>query len=382
MRILTSFSKNGAFWVKAYNRSMHIVIDARTGDGTGISRYSLNLVRELEKLPADYRFTVLLRTVDYPKWKPHDERFTKKFAPYKHYSLGEQFGLLRMLYSLKPDLVHFTAFNAPVLYFGKRVFTIHDLTLLHFKNIRNSLSHKIIYPIKYWTMRFILRCSVMRSKAIIVPSEYVKQDVLNHWKHGIAAEKITVTPEAVEDHTGDKKQPRPIKSDYLLYVGATYPHKNVEVLAKSYERLREANPDLKLIVIGKKDYWQERLKQQYPNITFPGYLPYEKLVAYYQNASLFVFPSLSEGFGLPPLEAMAFGAPVLSSNRTAIPEACGDAAEYFDPHSPKDLADKADTLLKDPERRAEMSKAGKEQVKKFSWKKMAEQTLGVYKKVL
>lgn len=365
---------------------MHIVIDARTGDGTGISRYSLNLVKELEKLPADYRFTVLLGPVDYPKWKPHDERFTKKFAPYKHYSLGEQFGLLRMLYSLKPDLVHFTAFNAPVLYFGKRIFTIHDLTLIHFKNIRNSLSHKIIYPIKYWTMRFILRCSVLRSAAIIVPSEYVKQDVLTHWKKSrlgaLTPEKITVTPEAVEDHTGDKKHPRPIKNDYLLYVGATYPHKNVGVLAKGYERLRETNPDLKLVVIGKKDYWQEKLQNENPSATFPGYLPYEKLVAYYQHASLFVFPSLSEGFGLPPLEAMAFGAPVLSSNRTAIPEACGDAAEYFDPRSPKDLADKAQDLLADPERRAEMIKAGKEQVKKFSWKKMAKQTLDVYLKAL
>lgn len=359
------------------------MIDARTGDGTGISRYSLNLVRELEKLPADYRFTVLLGSIDFPKWKPHDQRFTKILAPYKHYSLSEQLGLARLLYSLKPDLVHFTAFNAPVLYFGKRIFTIHDLTLIHFKNIRNSLVHKLIYPIKYWVMRFILRCAVMRSTAIITPSEYVRQDILNHWKKSwfrrINPSKITVTPEAVEDHTGDKKQPRPIKNDYLLYVGAAYPHKNLDVLGKGYERLLETHPDLRLVVIGKQDYWQAALKAENPKVSFPGYLPYEKLVGYYQHASLFVFPSLSEGFGLPPLEAMAFGAPVLSSNRTAIPEACGDAAEYFDPHSAKDLADKAEKLLNDPEKRAEMSKLGKEQVKKFSWKKMAQQTLEVYK---
>lgn len=365
---------------------MHIVIDARTGDGTGISRYSLNLVRELEKLPADYRFTVLLGPVDFPKWKPHDQRFTKILAPYKHYSLGEQVGLLRLLYSLKPDLVHFTAFNAPVLYFGKRIFTIHDLTLIHFKNIRSSWTHKLIYPVKYWIMRFILRCSVMRSVAIIAPSEYVRQDILTHWKKSwlgrITANKITVTPEAVEDHTGDKKQPRPIKEEYLLYVGAAYPHKNLDVLAKGYARLRESHPDLKLVVIGKEDYWKKKLKNENANITPLGYLPYEKLVAYYQHASLFVFPSLSEGFGLPPLEAMAFGAPVLSSNRTAIPEACGEAAEYFDPHSPKDLADKAEELLGNPKRRAQMSKLGKEQVKKFSWKKMAQQTLEVYKESL
>lgn len=365
---------------------MHIVIDARTGDGTGVSRYSLNLVRELEKLPADYRFTVLLGPIDFPKWKPHDQRFTKLLTPYKHYSLGEQLGLARLLYSLKPDLVHFTAFNAPVLYFGKRVFTIHDLTLIHFKNIRNSLLHRLIYPIKYWAMRFILRCSVLRSSAIMVPSEYVRQDILNHWKKSLFRKlttgKITVTPEAVEDHTGDKKQSRPIKEDYLLYVGATYPHKNLDVLAKGYDRLRENHPDLKLVVIGKQDYWRDKLKAANPTITFPGYLPYEKLVAYYQHASLFVFPSLSEGFGLPPLEAMAFGAPVLSSNRTAIPEACGDAAVYFDPRSAKDLADKADELLKNPKKRLDMSKAGKEQVKKFSWKKMAQQTLRVYQDTL
>lgn len=365
---------------------MHIVIDARTGDGTGISRYSLNLVRELEKLPADYRFTVLLGPIDFPKWKPHDQRFTKLLAPYKHYSLGEQFGLLRLLYSLKPDLVHFTAFNAPVLYFGKRIFTIHDLTLVHFKNIRSSVVHRLIYPVKYWMMRFILRCSVMRSVAIITPSEYVRQDILNHWKKSwlgrITPKKITVTPEAVEDHTGDKKQPRPIKQDYLLYIGAAYVHKNLDVLANAYNRLQESKPDLKLVVIGKQDYWQKKLKTENPGIVFPGYLPYDKLVAYYQHASLFVFPSLSEGFGLPPLEAMAFGAPVLTSNRTSIPEACGEAAEYFDPRSPKDLADKVEELLSNPEKRAEMSKLGKEQVKKFSWKKMAQQTLEVYKNSL
>lgn len=365
---------------------MHIVIDARTGDGTGISRYSLNLVRELEKLPADYRFTVLLGPIDFPKWKPHDQRFKKILAPYKHYSLGEQLGLLRLLYSLKPDLVHFTAFNAPVLYFGKRIFTIHDLTLIHFKNIRNSTLHKLIYPIKYWVMRFILRCSVMRSDALIVPSEYVRQDIMAHWKKSIfrkiVVHKITVTPEAAEDHNGNKKQPRPIKNEYLLYVGAAYPHKNLDILAKGYDRLIEHRPDLKLVIVGKQDYWKKKLKTDYPNITLLDYLPYDKLIAYYQHASLFVFPSLSEGFGLPPLEAMAFGAPVLSSNRTAIPEACGDAAEYFDPHSAKDLADKAEGLLNDPERRAEMTKLGKEQVKKFSWKKMAQQTLDVYKKAI
>lgn len=365
---------------------MHIVIDARTGDGTGISRYSLNLVRELEKLPADYRFTVLLGPIDFPKWKPHDERFTKLFAPYKHYSLGEQFGLLRLLYSLKPDLVHFTSFNAPVLYFGKRIFTIHDLTLVHFRNIRGSLKHKIIYPIKYWAMRFVLRCAIMQSNALITDSQYVKQDILVTWGkgllHPVQPEKITVTPLAVETYEGAKTQPRPIKEDYLLYVGAAYPHKNLDVLAKGYERLKETHPDLKLVVIGKQDYWQKKLGGENKSITFPGYLPYEKLVAYYQSASLFVFPSLSEGFGLPPLEAMAYGAPVLSSNRTSIPEACGDAAEYFDPHSPKDLADKAEALLADPERRKEMIRLGKEQVKKFSWKKMAQQTLEVYNKSL
>lgn len=365
---------------------MHIVIDARTGDGTGISRYSLNLVRELEKLPADYRFTVLLGPIDFPKWKPHDQRFKKILAPYIHYSFGEQLGLLRLLYSLKPDLVHFTAFNAPLLYFGKRVFTIHDLTLIHFRNVRNSWTHKLIYPVRYWAMRLALRCAVMRSSAIITPSEYVRQDILNHWKNSwfrkLDPEKISVTPEAVEDHTGDKKQPRPIKDDYLLYVGAVYPHKNIEVLAKGYERLRESRPDLKLVLIGKKDYWRDELAKNYPGINFPGYLPYEKLVAYYQHASLFVFPSLSEGFGLTPLEAMAFGAPVLSSNRTAIPEACGEAAEYFNPRSPKDLADAAANLLDDPKHRTEMIKLGKEQVKKFSWGKMAAQTLEVYKKSL
>lgn len=364
---------------------MHIVIDARTGDGTGISRYSLNLVRELEKLPADYRFTVLLGPIDFPKWKPHDQRFKKILTPYKFYSLGEQLGLARLLYSLKPDLVHFTAFNAPVLYFGKRIFTIHDLTLIHFKNIRNGLKHRLIYPIKYWGMRFILRCSIMRSSALITDSEYVRQDILSTWSKSRAGrvmpEKIITIPLAAE--TGSHpKQPRPIKEDYLLYVGAAYPHKNLYVLAKGYERLRETHPDLKLVVIGKQDYWQAKLKSENPGISFPGYLSNEKLAAYYQHASLFVFPSLSEGFGLPPLEAMAYGAPVLTSNRTAIPEACGEAAEYFDPHSSKDLADKVETLLTDPARREEMIQLGKDQVKKFSWKKMAQQTLEVYREVL
>jgi glycosyltransferase involved in cell wall biosynthesis len=150
---------------------------------------------------------------------------------------------------------------------------------------------------------------------------------------------------------------------YILYVGNNYPHKNLERLKLACEKIR-----------------QDGLK--YSLILITGFISEQKLDDLYKNASLFVFPSLYEGFGLPPLEAMKRGLPVVSSNASCMPEILGDAVLYFDPLNLDDMTEKIKNALRDRELREELTKKGLEQIKKYSWPKMAQETLLIYKKII
>ena len=175
---------------------------------------------------------------------------------------------------------------------------------------------------------------------------------------------------------------------YLLYVGNAYPHKNLERLILAFKKLVDDGLDYQLVLVGGEDYFYRKLKLKIENwklkikdgIIFAGFMSDDDLDALYRNASLYVFPSLYEGFGLPPLEAMARGVPVVSSNATCLPEILGDAAFYFNPLDIDDMARVIkETLSSDRARKALIQK-GFEQIKKYSWRKMAEETLKLYSK--
>jgi glycosyltransferase involved in cell wall biosynthesis len=204
-----------------------------------------------------------------------------------------------------------------------------------------------------------------------------------------ATHKLAVTYEASEPPLSKPgAHPVGVEGDFLLYVGTAFPHKNLDTLIKSLDRLNETFPKLKLVLTGKKEIHYEELEvwaQDRPsreNIIFTGFVSDESLKWLYEHCKAYVFPSLSEGFGLPALEAMSYGAPVIASDASCIPEVLGTAAYYFNARSEKDIASKVTDVLKGKKLREKLIAGDKEQVKKYSWERMAQETLVIYKSSL
>jgi glycosyltransferase involved in cell wall biosynthesis len=235
--------------------------------------------------------------------------------------------------------------------------------------------------------RYLLWSAHRHATKILVPTEYVKDAVYKY--HLFTRRKIVVTLEAGDPPMSVKeKRPENAPEKFILYVGSAFPHKNLERLVSAYNLLKETHADLKLVLVGKQEYHSKQLQKWAKReslsdgIIFTGFVPDEELKWYYKNAEAYVFASLSEGFGLPGLEAMVNSCPVASSNATCIPEVLGDAAHYFDPEDVHDMATKIDELISNNKLAENLIEKGHRQAKKFSWERMAEQTLAVYKQIL
>lgn len=364
----------------------HIVIDARIRRAS-TGRYVDRLIKHLQNIDTFHRYTVLVQPDD--DWKPTASNFTALPCPFAQFSLNplDQLRFTFQLRSLKPDLVHFTMTQQPLPYFGKIVTTTHDLTMLNF--VRRGPTPIPIFKIKMGLYRFMLRWSHMKSDKIIVPTAYVGKDLASYQPS--TNHKIVVTYEASEPPLKvASKRPKQVEAhdQFIMYVGTAFPHKNLEKLVDAFDILNAKYPDLKLILVGKKEAHYQELEQKvasHPsagNIIITGFLSDQELKWLYQNCRAYVFASLSEGFGLPGLEAMAHNAPVVSSDASCLPEVYGDAAHYFDATSPEDIALKTEEVLGSIKLRNKLMKAGQEQIKKYSWRHMAEETLAVYKEVL
>ncbi|HVS58461.1 MAG TPA: glycosyltransferase family 1 protein, partial [Candidatus Saccharimonadales bacterium] len=225
-----------------------------------------------------------------------------------------------------------------------------------------------------------------KSSTVIVPSEFVKLDVAK-FAH-VNPDKIVVTHESA-DAIPDKSEPVAglEKVPFIMYVGRPLPHKNLPRLIEAFKLLKKDRPDLKLVLGGKKDVLYESIeravnRQGLKDVVFTGFVSEGQLRWLYEHCQAYVFPSLSEGFGLPALEAMQHGAPVVSSNATCLPEIYGEAAQYFDPLDVNAMALAIGKVLGNPELRDTLIAAGKARVKDYSWQRMAEQTLAIYEKAL
>lgn len=200
--------------------------------------------------------------------------------------------------------------------------------------------------------------------------------------------KITVTYEAADKITDSTEPIAQLQGQpYIMYIGRPQPHKNLQRLIEAFKVLQASYPDLKLVLAGKKDLLYTRYadmvqRESIPNVFFTGFVSEGQLRWLYENCQAYVFPSLSEGFGLPALEAMVHGAPVVSSNATCLPEVYGDAAHYFDPLDVQDMAAKISEVLNTPDLRQDLIHKGRERAAGYSWRRMAEQTLAVYNSVL
>lgn len=359
-----------------------IVIDARKiKSSTG--RYAFELVTNLEAIDHTNHYKIVVLPGDVGYYKPTNPNFEVVVADYAHYSFGEQLGFARFLRRLKPDLVHFYMPQQPLMFTRPAVTTVHDLNLL---NITNNDMGRAELAIKKRIFAFLLRRVAHRSAYIITPTQYTK-DGLVQWAH-IPPKKVTVTYEGVYKLT--KVQAVPGEFDhvpFIVFLGRGEPYKNNRGLIEAHQLLLKQHPDLRLAIIGAIDDLRQAdidwVKEKgYKHVHFLGFLPDEQAAWLYRRAKAFVLPSFMEGFGLPALEAMAQGTPIVSTNTTCSPEVYGDAAHYFDPHNAADMARAINDVLKNPKLRAKLLQNGKQQVAQYSWRRMAEQTLHIYQQVL
>ncbi|MFI5492944.1 glycosyltransferase family 4 protein [Actinoplanes sp. NPDC051859] len=366
---------------------MKIVIDGRMLSWTGIGRYTQALLEGLEAIDQSNDYVVLMRRADWAKWEPQQSNFRRVECNIEPYSLAEQTTLPRVLRGLAPDVVHLVTPNAAARYRGRKVVTVHDLTLLDFDTSRGSLSRRLAAKLKRFPFRLILLMQVATATRIVTVSGYVREQLVKRFR--IERTKISAIWNAADSadltQAAEESVPGLAKSDsVLLYVGNYYPYKNVRVLIEALSVVVQTRPDVKVVLAGKADEFKDDLLalaeklHVADRIILPGFVTDGQLTWLYRNSSMYVYPSLSEGFGLQGLEAMAQGLPVLSSTATCLPEVYGDAALYFDPHRSEDLAQKIVDLLERPELSTELVAKGRERLAMFSWRATAEATHQAY----
>jgi len=374
-----------------------IGIDARFfgPKAKGLGRYTQRLIEELEKADDQNEYLIFLRQENFNEYQPQNSRFKKILADWRWYSLAEQLFFPWQLYCYKIDLMHFTHFNAPLFYRRPMVITVHDLILQRFSTAKNTLFGRLKYFFKNIGYKIIIRLVLARAKKIIAVSRFVKNDIIKSFS--IKPDKISVIYEGAPGVINNQQstinnqiilERYVIRKPYLLYVGNAYPHKNLLRLTEAFKILRQVgHPGLQLVLVGGEDYFYKKLKQENCDergvcfgggVIFTGFVSDEELAALYQNSEMYVFPSLCEGFGLPPLEAMAYGVPVVSSSATCLPEILGPAAHYFDGEKATDMAAKISEVLTDEVLRQKLITAGFEQIKKYSWRQMSEETWKIY----
>ena len=378
---------------------MRIAIDARFYGEAGPGRYVSELLRHLEVVDQSNDYTVFLKSSNYDLYHPTNPRFRKALANFHWYTLSEQLIFPFILYKGHFDLVHFAQINVPLLYLRPFVVTVHDAILHEFSTERGSLIRRLFYRLKKIPYHLVFLKDVFQSRFIFVPSQATKDDILRYYR--IKSEKIFVTYEAVDHYPSNHGAPEEvtfnkygIRKPYILCLGSFYPHKNTRRLVEAFASLKEHHLfDGQLVLVGKESPFSQLLQnfvreRAIRDIIFPGlfhpqgYLPDGEVETILAGAYLYVQPALKEGFGIPPVEAMVFGVPVASSDIPCLREMCADAAAYFDPTSLNDMVDKLGKVVGDVTLRSEMVKKGYENIKRFSWREMANITQSVYERAV
>lgn len=368
---------------------MRIGIDARfySSSFTGIGRYVHELLDNLLKIDQKNHYTVFFNQPEFEKYSPPRRGVEKVLANATHYSFAEQWHFCKTLKRANLDIMHFTHFNAPVLYRKPSIVTIHDLTLSLYPG------KKMAGFIERTAYNFVIRLIVRRAKKIIAVSQHTKKDLVNILHAD--PKKIEVIYEGISPHfhkiqnqnsVDEFKKRMNFNKPYLLYTGVWRSHKNLVNLIKAFAVLKHKyHFNGMLVITGKEDPWYPEVKQTVKDnrlegdVRFTGLISDEELVFLYNAALVYVFPSLYEGFGLPALEAFACGIPVCAANASSLPEICGEGnAVFFNPHDPADIASKIASVYNDPATMEKLIKSGYQRVKNFSWQEMARKTLEIY----
>jgi glycosyltransferase involved in cell wall biosynthesis len=367
---------------------MRVAIDARKLHDFGIGTYIRNLLRQLARIDHDTEYVLLCGEADMGIAAQLGPNFRAVLEPSPNYSIREQIHVPWVLRRERPDLYHAPHYVLPAAVSCSSVVTIHDCIHLMFPQY---LPNRVAYAYaraQMWT-------AAHRSDCILTVSDASKRDILHLFN--IPPEKIVVVYNAIDAHfsvtpaddaVARVRERYQLDHRFVLYVGNIKPHKNLVRLIEAFNALRTGElEDVKLLIIGDEISKLPALRRAvhrhklHKHVRFLGYVPDDQLAVLYRLAAVFVFPSLYEGFGLPPLEAMASGTPVVTSNVSSLPEVVGDAAILVNPHDVDSIVDGLRLVLTDPARAADMRRRGLERAREFSWERSVARTLEVYKRI-
>lgn len=360
---------------------MQIAIDCRLWNEGGVGRYIRNLVSNLALLDKENKYTLWMYKNLELELRNFEltSNFEFRISNSKWHSFSEQTTFCRELEKGNYDLVHFPYFSHPIFYRKPFVVTIHDLTILHFATGKATTKSPLIYGLKRAAYLLALQHAVRESKKIIVPTNFVQHDLETSLK--VDAAKIQVTYEGVDSTFVEKKAECPSQitpqTSFLLYVGNCYPHKNVEFLIDAVDSLKQSKTSL--VLVTPDDFFAQRIKSYVAtkriasSIIFIHKATTNNLKYLYQHAKKLILPSLFEGFGLPVVEAAKFNCPLILSDIPVFHEIAPKGAAFF---NPKDV----DDLVKKLNGQQTTINVSKEYFEKFSFEKMAVQTLDTYNK--
>jgi glycosyltransferase involved in cell wall biosynthesis len=370
---------------------VRVAIDVRKYHDFGIGTYIRNLVRQLARIDQVTEYVLLCRPDDRDRVGrvvgPNFRTVVESAPPY---SLQEQIRIPMALRREHVDLFHAPHYVLPPLIHCRSVVTIHDCIHLVFpQDLPGRFAHAYAKA-QLWT-------AAHRSDRVLTVSETSKLDILRRFR--VPADKVTVVYNAIDESLStppsdeDVERVRmryQLKDPFALYVGNIKPHKNLERLIDAFHRLRAESQfePLQLIIIGDEINRYQGLRRAvhrhklHKHVRFFGFVPPETLAVLYRLAGVFVFPSLYEGFGLPPLEAMYCGTPVVTSNVSSLPEVVGDAAVLVDPYDPDSIAEGMRRVLTDGDLRASLRERGQARAREFSWERSVAQIRAVYGEVM
>ena len=369
---------------------MRIAIDARKLRDYGIGTYVRNLLRQLARQDTSNEYVVLCRDADWDTVEELGPRFRPVVENAGAYSIREQVALPIDLRRESAELFHAPHYVLPPLTPCRSVVTIHDCIHLRFPQY---LPNKIGYAYA----RGQMWAATHKAARVITVSEASKRDILRYFR--VPESRIDVIYNAIDDRFWQQPDTEEIArvreryrldDPFVLYAGNIKPHKNLERLIEAFHTLRQDSDlaHVKLLIIGDEISKYATLRRAvhryklHKHVRFFGFVPDKTLAVLYRLARVFVFPSLYEGFGFPPLEAMASGAPVITSNVSSLPEVVGDAALLIDPLNPSEIADAMRRVLMDSDLREDLRQRGRRRVQEFSWERSVRRVREIYDEVL
>ncbi len=357
-----------------------IGIDCRLSGANhaGIGRYVEELVKRVTQNPV-FHFVLFFHDEEQSSVFKFGSNVTTVYAPVRHYSVAEQLKMPAIFGNAQLDVLHVPHFNVPLLYAGKTVVTIHDLLWHERKGATQTTLSPLRYALKYQAYRQIVARALSHANQIIVPAKTVQNSIV-HLFPSLDSQKISVTYEGVDPSWFRPVLKNTKREKVLMYTGSLYPHKNVLTVVRALEKL----PDYKLVISSSRSVFATQFLQEIADlgmerrVQYVGRLSDAELKLRYATATALVQPSLSEGFGLTGVEAMAAGIPVIASNIPIFNEIYQDHASYFDPENVEAFAQ----AVLDLEKKKPNLTNAQDFVRRYSWDMMAGETLGIYEKAL